>query len=331
MKKILTLLFMGMALAANATDYTDNLTLTINGGDPTTSETTVSLTQAEDGTYTFTLPDLYVKYLVMNLAVGTIEITGIEGTDMGNGNTLLSSDGNVTIQAGTDETVTWVGSGMEVPVTFGAVLGADGTFYAEMSLSITYQSVINIDASAVFGSPVVEEYTGTLKAVIGESTITEEDNVYLTYNADGTYTFTLENFVLYADENSPMGVGTINITGIEGTDVDGVIDLAFSDSITIEDGDVDSPSGYWLGSLLGAVPVTLSGTMDDGIITLNLSIEAAIGTITVNFTNAEESGIQSVNAATTTKDGAAYTIGGVKAPASYKGIVIQNGRKVIAK
>ncbi|MCD8306276.1 MAG: calycin-like domain-containing protein [Prevotella sp.] len=332
MKKIFTLLFMGMALAANATDYTDDLTVTV-GTATLTSETTVSLTQAEDGTYTFTLPDLYVKYLVMNLAVGTIEITGIEGTDMGNGNILLSAEENVTIQDGSDEdeTVTWVGSGMEVPVTFGAVLGADGTLYAEMSLSITYQGVINIDASAVFGSPVVEEYTGTLTAVIGDGTITEEDNVYLTYNADGTYTFTLKNFVLYADENSPMGVGTINITGIEGTDVDGVIDLAFSDSITIDDGDVDSPSGYWLGSMLGPVPVTLSGTMDDGIITLNLSIEAPIGTITVNFTTAEDTGIQSVNAATTAKDGAAYTIGGVKAPASYKGIVIQNGRKVIAK
>ncbi len=326
MKKIFTLLFMGMALAASAADYTDELTVTAMGSYTSTSETTISVVQDEDGTYTLTIPNLSATVIVMSVHVGTLVISGIEGTDMGNGNVLLSAEKEITVQAGDDESVTWVGPSMgELPVTLNAVAGQEN-MYAELGLSMTYMNM-DIAASAVFGSPVVDTYAGELEATISGSVITDESTVYVTSQIDGTYTLQLKNFVLTLEGES-MYVGTINIEGIEGTAENGGISIASTQNITIENGDDETVT--WLGPLLQEVPVELSGTIGDGTLYVYLSIEAAIGTITVEFNGSTTNGIQAV--ATTTgkaKQGTVYTISGTKAPAGYKGVVIENGRKVI--
>ncbi|MCD8282411.1 MAG: calycin-like domain-containing protein, partial [Prevotella sp.] len=172
MKKIFTLLFMSLALAANANDFTDDLALTVMGS-TTTTETTVSVTQQENGNYTFTLPNLSVKVLVMTVNVGTVVISDIEGVDMGNGNVLLSAEKDIEIQEGDDESVTtWVGTTMgEVPVVFNAVM-SEYELNAEMSLSMTY-SGMSITAAATFGSAITDEYSGELVATILDATITD--------------------------------------------------------------------------------------------------------------------------------------------------------------
>ncbi len=329
---------MGMALAANATDYTDDLAVTVNGS-TTTAETTISITQAEDGTYTFTLPNFSVTItMVVQITenVGTVVISGIEGTELAGGKVMLTADKNIEISAGDDESITdWIGPSLgEVPVTLSAVMTED-KLCADLGISIAVSSSLSISATAEFGTAFSDEYTGTVVATLLETPVTDTASLYLNTAADGTYSVSLDNFSISAGGDA-IYVGNINVQDIEGTvNEDGSVTLSAETTVELTAG--DDTSVTWVGPNLGengdgVVPVTLSGTLDDSDLSLSLSIVSGtmFGTIGVEFTTDEESGIQSVSAATA-KDGAAYTIGGVKAPASYKGIVIQNGRKVIAK
>ncbi|MCD8281774.1 MAG: calycin-like domain-containing protein, partial [Prevotella sp.] len=164
-----------------------------------------------------------------------------------------------------------------------------------------------------------------LVATILAAEITDTSTVYVENETDGTYTLTLKNFILTL-AGEPMYVGTIHIPGITGTANNGVVEIASTQNITIDSGDDESQ--YWMGPYLGEVPVELDGTIGDGTIALTLSITAAIGTIGVEFNGSVPAGIQAVPA-TAVKNDTPYTLTGVKAPAGYKGIVIENGRKVL--
>ncbi len=327
MKKIFTLLFACAALAANAKDYTDDLAVSSTMGSATSS-TTVNITQAEDGTYSFTLPNLSMKVIVMTINVGTIVLDNIEGTDLGDGKTLLSTTQDVEIQAGDDEEKTWIGPNLgSVPVTLAAVVGEDKA-YAELSLTVEYNSM-TIDAAAVFGSRFSDEYNGTLVATFAGVPITDTAMVTVYTQIDGSYTFQLKDFSISL-LGDVMYVGTINIEDIEGTlQDDGTVELATDQSITIEAGDEETIE--WAGPYLGDVPVTLTGTMGNGSIDVALDIVTqSFGTIEVTFTGtAATTGIGSVAAAEKVSVVGAYTLTGAKAPAGYKGIVIENGKKVL--
>ncbi len=61
MKKLFTLLFViiASAMTAMATDYTDNLIITVDGGNPTTvNDVKITVTQQENEKYSFSLKNL---------------------------------------------------------------------------------------------------------------------------------------------------------------------------------------------------------------------------------------------------------------------------------
>ncbi len=329
MKKIFTLLFMSLALAANANDFTDELAVNLNGNDLEPSEVTVSVTQQENGNYTFTLPNFILSNGEegTDMNVGTINITDIEGTDMGNGLTRLSTTQDITIEAGDDPNISfWYGTILgKVPVEMNALMTED-----KLNVDITI-AMGEMPIVVAFGTPFVDEYAGTLEVSTGGNVMaSNEDTMYITTQTDGKYTVTLKNFGISLVFLT-INVGTVNIADVEGVvDDDGNITLSSEQDVAIVAGDDDSIN--WYGPGMGDVPVTLSATLSEGTLTAEISITmSSYGTYTVNFNGSDVTGIQSVPATTTTakQNSGSYTLTGVKAPAGYKGIVIENGRKVI--
>ena len=80
MKKLFTLLFViiASAMTAMATDYTDNLIITIDNVKPTTvNDVKITVTQQENGKYSFSLKD----FSFAGARVGDIELNDIEGQE----------------------------------------------------------------------------------------------------------------------------------------------------------------------------------------------------------------------------------------------------------
>lgn len=80
MKKLFTLLFViiASAMTAMATDYTDNLIVTVDGGNPTTvNDVKITVTQQENEKYSFSLKN----FSFAGTKVGDIELNDIEGQE----------------------------------------------------------------------------------------------------------------------------------------------------------------------------------------------------------------------------------------------------------
>lgn len=80
MKKLFTLLFViiASAMTAMATDYTDNLIVTVDGGNPTTvNDVKITVTQQENEKYSFSLKN----FSFAGRKVGDIELNDIEGQE----------------------------------------------------------------------------------------------------------------------------------------------------------------------------------------------------------------------------------------------------------
>lgn len=80
MKKLFTLLFViiASAMTAMATDYTDNLIITIDNGKPTTvNDVKITVTQQENEKYSFSLKN----FSFAGTKVGDIELNDIEGQE----------------------------------------------------------------------------------------------------------------------------------------------------------------------------------------------------------------------------------------------------------
>ncbi len=184
---------------------------------------------------------------------------------------------------------------------------------------------------------------------------TQENTIDVTKQDDGNYTITLDNFhlTMYGIE---MYIGNVCLVDIEATEEDGAITLSTEQTIEVPAG--DDPEGVtWMGPDLGEVKVTLEGTISDDTIKLAITIPVGMD-VKVYFEvsaledeepepepdpepepepepdpepdpdPSPEDGIQSVST-TVISNGTPYTLQGVKAGANYKGIVIEDGRKVL--
>jgi hypothetical protein len=97
MKKVFTLLVSAlMATASFATDYTDNLTVTVDGKAMPAIQSTISVTESADGTYKFALNN----FKFMTIPLGNIVMDNIAGTT-NNGVTTLKAAQDVKLSLGT--------------------------------------------------------------------------------------------------------------------------------------------------------------------------------------------------------------------------------------
>ena len=167
MKKVFTLLVSAlMATASFATDYTDNLTVTVNGTAMPAIQSTISVTENADGTYKFSLNNF--KFMTMSL--GDIVVDNIAGTTS-NGVTSLKAAQDVTLSMGT------------MPLSLIAEK-TDGKLYALIDI---YYPLLNQTIHVVFGnndglgyqlknSGFEDWHTATLSSMMGTASGDEPNN-----------------------------------------------------------------------------------------------------------------------------------------------------------
>lgn len=149
-------------------------------------------------------------------------------------------------------------------------------------------------AAALFAATVnAESYTGKLKVnVNGVVADLGKTTVDMTPTDNGKCSFTLKNFT-FNDGESEMPVGTINLTGIDLEQKGLVQTFLGQQDLIIADGD-DPNVGFWMGSILGEMPIFIQGTVYNGKMNAVILIDAnknSLGVIKVYFgENADEVG-----------------------------------------
>ena len=115
-------------------------------------------------------------------------------------------------------------------------------------------------AAALAMSAFATDYTGNITVDINGEGSTQETTISIVQNEDETYKLSINNFTL--DNNgSPMGVGNIVLDNMKGYTINGVTTVVADQSITIAEGN-DPNIAFWMGPLLGNVPIILAAQFD---------------------------------------------------------------------
>ncbi len=141
MKKLFTLLFViiASAMTAMATDYTDNLIITVDGGNPTTvNDVKITVTQQENEKYSFSLKN----FSFAGTKVGDIELNDIEGQEKDGIITLNVPETNIKIKnpaLGIGTTINLLG-GINFSMT-AKISNVTNKMYADMTMKAIKQNI----------------------------------------------------------------------------------------------------------------------------------------------------------------------------------------------
>ena len=110
------------------------------------------------------------------------------------------------------------------------------------------------------------DYTDKLTVTVNGESMEQQATITITQQSDGKYTFSLNNFCLESVDDdgtvSRMGVGNIVLADREGTTQDGITSISYDDIITITEGD-DPSIDFWMGPMIGAVPINMVARFND--------------------------------------------------------------------
>lgn len=325
MKKFL--LTMAVALTAmfataQTKTYTDNLAVDING-EQTEQIATIYVEKNSDGTYNLSLNQFTLGGMI---PVGNIVLNNIPATEE-NGIRSIVTNQNITIAAGDENVDNWVGPGLgEVPVNLNGKM-TDGSLYCTIGIDMSalLGQVINVK----FGKDIkgTRTYTDALVVTInGQSSAPQQTTINVDEKVDGTYTLSLNDFML-----DGMPIGNIVLHDITATDNDGVSSFEKKQNITITSGSDDSVD--WGGPMLGEVPVDMTGKMTDYKLYCDINIDMTASLkqiINVKFGREDLLGIEEIAGEQGEKvvfDLTGRRVEAITAP----GIYIVNGKKVIVK
>ena len=141
MKKLFTLLFViiASAMTAMATDYTDNLIITVDGGNPTTvNDVKITVTQQENEKYSFSIKN----FSFAGTKVGDIELNDIEGQEKDGIITLNVPETNIKIKnpaLGIGTTINLLG-GINFSMT-AKISNVTNKMYADMTMKAIKQNI----------------------------------------------------------------------------------------------------------------------------------------------------------------------------------------------
>lgn len=308
MKKLFTLVAAAvMAMAANATDFTDNMAITVPYMGTTTQEATVVVDEVEnsDGLYNITLKDFSFN----KIELGDLKIENVKGDD--------DTDGFTWFEETTVELSIKLNSKpvtAKVTLNEGSVMKG-GKLYLDLSIN-----AVRMDITAIFGdNKFPKTYTDQMVVSLdGEPNPAQTASIDVTEQADGKYTLTLADFTASIGDY-PISVGTIEITDLEATEEEGVKNLTYEGEITIKEG---SEGTKW--SMAGqTMPITLTAKMTDNKLYAVIDIDLKIMEVNVVFgDNDFTSGINSPTTAVENGTEAIYDLGGRKLNEMQKGINI---------
>ena len=324
-KTLLTFLFAVATVVAMAQtkNYTDNLVVTIDGESTDPQETTIIVEQNADGTYKLSLNNFTLGGMIQ---VGNIVLDGITATE-NNGIKSFQTNQEISITAGEGNEEDWLGPMLgAIPVSLTGKMDAE-KLYCTIDIDLG-EMIVNV----VFGSDFaadnasVVEYTDNLVVTInGESTDPQMTTIIVKQNADDTYKLALNNFVL----GGMFQVGNIVLDGITATENNGIKSFQTSQDIFITAGDGNEDD--WMGPMLGAIPVSLTGKMDAE--KLYCTIDIDLGEMIVNVVFGEQDAVTNISNITVENDASViYDLTGRKVDAiTTAGIYIVNGKKVLVK
>lgn len=141
MKKLFTLLFViiASAMTAMATDYTDNLIITVDGGNPTTvNDVKITVTQQENEKYSFSLKN----FSFAGTKVGDIELNDIEGQEKDGIITLNVPETKIYVKnpaLGIGTTINFFG-GIKFSMT-AKISNVTNKMYADMTMKAMAQNI----------------------------------------------------------------------------------------------------------------------------------------------------------------------------------------------
>lgn len=148
MKHFFTLALLGLfSLGVSATDFTDNLKVTVNG--TSTEQKAVVSVSSDNNVYTLSLKNFVLSLGGQQMGIGNITIADLQG-EQRDGYTLLRGKQNIRITAGDDSSVgMWMGPMLgEVPVDLKAKV-TDSTAYAVINITM---ASLNQNIQVTFGS-----------------------------------------------------------------------------------------------------------------------------------------------------------------------------------
>ena len=282
MKRLFTLFIMAvMAMTTFATDYTDQLAISISGFPSGTYETTVTVTEEEatDGLYTIVLN----QFSFGEMLIGDVTMTNVKGNStegMGGYVFFEETEQDADITNGGDMALL-LGNKVHVTIKEGSCMNSE-KLYLSLSLPITMMGS-TMDIAAEFGinpfgtgdnpdepadPAVMVDYTDQLVVTVaGQEMPAQEATIAVGQAADGTYTLALKNFSLAGIG----GIGTVKVTGVQGTVADGYIALHADKTVTIAAGeDADTP---W----------TMAGVQVPVVLDAQLTADKLYAVIDINF------------------------------------------------
>lgn len=118
-----------------------------------------------------------------------------------------------------------------------------------------------IAATAVSLAAMATDYTGNITVSINGEGSTQQTTIKVEQNEDNTYKLSINNFNLVSPETT-INVGNIVLDNMKGYTINGVTTVVADQNITITEGDEpDVP--FWLGPVLGEVPIILVAQFDN--------------------------------------------------------------------
>ena len=221
MKKFFTMAAIAMAaFTANATDYTDELTVTLNGTPISTSESTISVDQNDNGTYLLQLRNFILSAGGSTLPIGNIIVDNVQGFESSDGSTVLTTSQVIAITGGAMDDML-----SSVPVDIRGEI-REGKLFAiiDIDMMATLEQAINVqfgDGGYQIGNSGFEEFH-TATYVNGENSYSsDEPNAWHSFNsgkngATGEWASLVGMALQYgstsqSDETRPGSTGTKSV------------------------------------------------------------------------------------------------------------------------